>query len=232
MLALVPVFVTERYRLAAVPGLLICAVLGVWLLWRALAQRQWVLVIGYLLLLPVSTMLASIQKGDPESWALKHYSLGIRTLSLAEKAVAARDIELAKYEYARSQQELEAAFAYTPASTEINLAMGNLCLSKGDRPRAALFYKRVLAINPLHVSAMNNLGVLALENQQWQAASQIFSRILELDTASAKAHFLLGKARLGTGDVAGARVAVESAIRLQPNQKQFLQFREELDSQL
>src|SRR5204863_7749417 len=36
MAALLPVFITERYRLAAAPGLLIFAAVGLWIFWRSL----------------------------------------------------------------------------------------------------------------------------------------------------------------------------------------------------
>ncbi|MEI9897126.1 MAG: hypothetical protein WDN28_25500 [Chthoniobacter sp.] len=41
MCALLPVFVTERYRLAAVPGLMILGTAGLWIFWQNLAAAQW-----------------------------------------------------------------------------------------------------------------------------------------------------------------------------------------------
>ena len=50
MCALMPVFVTERYRLAAVPGLMILAALGLWQLWANLVRGHWLGVGAYLVL--------------------------------------------------------------------------------------------------------------------------------------------------------------------------------------
>ena len=42
MAALMPVFVTERYRLAAVPGLLLLGAYGLWKFWSFLNRARWI----------------------------------------------------------------------------------------------------------------------------------------------------------------------------------------------
>lgn len=230
MLALVPVFVTERYRLAAVPGLLVCTILGAWLFWRSLSAGRWLPSAIYLSAVGGSTAFASIPKGSPEAWALNHYSVGIRTLSVAESARASKDGGTATEAMARAERELQLAYRYAPASEETNFALGNLLLMQEKRGSAKLFYSRVLGLAPAHAGALNNLGVIALQERQWELAVRHFEAVLHTEPRSAKAHYLLATAKAESGDLAGALVAVESAIALRPQQKEFLLLHEKLKS--
>lgn len=230
MLALVPVFVTERYRLAAVPGLLVCAVLGLWLLWRSLNSGQWVPAALYLSAVIGSTAFASMPKGSPEAWALSHYSIGVRALSAAESARSAKDAGAEREAMVKAERELQLAYRHAPASGEINFALGNLSLMQEKRSSAKLFYSRVLELSSGHASALNNLGVIALQDEHWNLAASYFQAALRAEPKSAKAHYLLAKAKAKSGDLAGALAAIESAITLRPQQKEFLVLQEELKS--
>ncbi len=214
MVSLLPVFVTERYRDAAVPGLLLFASFGLWELGRGIATRRYHFTGLFFLLLCGSTAFVSIPQKDPTLWALDTYNSGLQALEARQLPLARKKIEL--------------AYAYSPENAEINFAEGNLRLAEGDRAGAKAFYAAALQLDSQHEGALNNLGVLALEEQQWKAASKLFSSALALAPEDAKGHYLLARAKLGSGDKKGALAEVEIALRLEPDQREFLELREQM----
>src|SRR5581483_2077117 len=138
MAALMPVFVTERYRMAAVPGLLILASFGIWKLWRDFIEAKWSSCAGYLTLGAASAFFVSWPQSDPGLWSLDYYNTGIKETDAGNIDAALKD--------------LERAYSYVSENSEINFALGNVWLQKGDRLKAKSFYRRAIEINPRHSS--------------------------------------------------------------------------------
>ena len=216
MAALMPVFVTERYRLAAVPGLLLMGTFGVWQMWDYLSRARWLAAGCYLALSVLAAGFVSWPQNDPGLWSLDYYNTGV-------KAIDADNLDLA-------QQNLEMAYRYVPDNSEINFALGNLWMKKEDRTRAKGFYHRALEINPRHSSAWNNVGVLAGEENKWKTAADCFQNSLAIEPNDAKTHYLLARAQLQLGNLAGARQSITESLKLKPAQKEFQQLRDEIIS--
>jgi tetratricopeptide (TPR) repeat protein len=216
MAALMPVFVTERYRLAAVPGLLLMMAYTLWELWNAIAQPRWIVAGQCAAFTTISAVFVSWPQSDPGLWSLDYYNTGI-------KALDAKNIPSA-------QRNLELAYRYVPENSEINFALGNLWLEKGDSTRAKSFYRRAIEINPRHSGAYNNLGVLAINESRWEIAAAFLRHSLEIEPSDGKTHYLLAKVYLQLGNVAGAEAEIETALRLRPQQKEFQQLRDEIAS--
>lgn len=214
MASLLSVFVTERYRLAAVPGLLLFAAFALWRLWElcanARAIRAGALVAG----IAASTVFVSIPQRDPGLWALEAYNSGWQ-------ALASGNLPLA-------QRKLELAYAYVPENAEINLALGNLWLERNDVGRARSFYEATLALDPEHKSALNNLAVLQLQAGEWQAAERSLRAALVREPHNAKTHYLLAKAAAGSGDLDTASAEATKAAELNPREPEFAAFALEL----
>ena len=217
MSALMPVFVTERYRLAAVPGLLLFMAFGMVELWDDLVHSQWIQAGSYLALSAAATVFVSWPTNDPGLWSLDYYNTGAKACDVGRLDVA--------------QKNLEIAWRYVPDNSEINFALGNLWYAKGDRTRAKQFYRRAIEINPRHSSAYNNLGVLAIEEERWDVATAFLQRSLEIEPDDAKTHYLLAKVKLTTNDIAAARKEINEALRLKPQQKEFRELAEEISKQ-
>lgn len=217
MAALMPVFVTERYRLAAVPGLLLMMAYTLWKLWNAIAQPQWIMAGQCAVLSTLSAVFVSWPQSDPGLWSLDYYNTGIKALDAKNVASAQRNLEL--------------AYRYVPDNSEINFALGNLWLEKGDSTRAKNFYRRAIEINPRHSGAYNNLGVLAINESRWDIAETFLGRSLEIEPSDAKTHYLLAKVYLQRGKIGSAKAEIETALRLRPQQKEFQQLRDEIAAQ-
>jgi hypothetical protein len=216
MTALLPVFVTERYRLAVVPGLLIFAAIGLWLFWRSLVARAYGQVALYLFLLLASTMFVSWPQRNPSLWALDAYNSGWQALEAGNLA--------------RAEKKLALARSYVPANPETNFALGNLKLVQGKRKAASSFYVATLTFDQGHRGALNNLGVMALEDHNYDAAETWFRRALLVEPRNAKTHFLLAKILWAEGRREGAQREIDFALQLEPKRREFNELKQELTS--
>jgi tetratricopeptide (TPR) repeat protein len=215
MLALLPVFITERYRLAVVPGLAVFAAWGLVMLFSNLATREFRPALSYTALLMFSTLFVSWPPRNASLWALDAYNSGWQALESGNLPLAERKLELAR--------------AYVPDNAETNFALGNLKLAQNDDARASSFYLTTLRLDPRHRGAINNLGVLALENGHPEAAEQRFREALAIDGRNPKTHFLLAKSLIAKGQNDIALAEIDRALALKPDQPEFKALREQID---
>jgi tetratricopeptide (TPR) repeat protein len=208
MMSLLGVFVTERYRLAAVPGLLLFAASGVIYLWQAYVTADYRRATGYVLLLTLATWFVSLPKRDPSLWALDNYNSGWRALESDDLVTA--------------EEKLNLAYAYVPGNAETNFALGNLHFAKNEKESARFYYLATLRLDPNHEGACNNLGVLALEEKRWSRAANFFAKAVQQDPRDAKTHYLLARAQLKRGNTDAARAEIETALQLKPHEPEFL----------
>ena len=218
LFSLLSVFVTERYRMAAVPGLLLLGAAGGWELWAAGAAANYRRVGLYLGILALSTCYVSKPQREPSLWALDSYNSGLRALQSNNLGVA--------------EERLDLAYAYVPENAELNFALGNLRLAQGRKQLAKGFYFATLQLDPRHEGSFNNLGILALEEKRWHLAANFFSKALEANPRDAKTLYLLAQAHFQAGELELARAQIDQAIRLNPKQPEFLALQEEIEQKL
>jgi len=215
MLALLPVFTTERYRLPIVPGLAVFAAFGLVTLFSNLAAGNVRPVLSYAMLLVVSTLFVSWPQRGLSLWALDAYNSGWQALESGNLSLAERKLELAR--------------AYVPDNAETNFALGNLKLAQNDTSAASSLYLTTLHLDPRHHGAINNLGVLALENGQPEVAEQRFREALAIDGRNPKTHILLAKTLIAKGQNGNARAEIDRALALKPDQPEFKELREQIE---
>jgi Flp pilus assembly protein TadD len=214
MSALLPVFITERYRLAAVPGLLLLMSGGLWGLWTFLCSGKWLKASAYLSTAAAAAAFVSWPNPDASLYALDYYNTGIK------------DIESGKLQ--RAGENLGIAYRYVPDNAEFNFAMGNLCLKKEERTRAKYFFRRTLELDPRHASAYNNLGVLAMEEKRWPLARQFIASSIALEPDDPKKYYLLARVELELQHPDLALAAVGKALIMQPEQREFTNLKTEI----
>jgi Tetratricopeptide repeat len=215
MFALLPVFTTERYRLPVVPGLLILGAYGIADCWRNFGIGQLRPAVAYATLLCLSTSFVSWPQTDPTLWALDPYNSGIRALDSGDLTFA--------------RQKLDLAYAYSAENAEVNFAKGNLQLAIGDSAGAKKFYRLALHLDPHHAGVFNNLGVLALQENDWKVAADFFKEALAESPKDPKIYYLLANAHLNSGDRDRARVDIAQAISLDPARPQFRALQQQID---
>jgi tetratricopeptide (TPR) repeat protein len=215
MFALLAVFITERYRLVTVPGLLIFAALGLSILWSRIVTGELASAAVYVAFLVASTFFVAWPQRDPSLWALDAYNSGWQALE-------SKNLELA-------ERKLAIAHAYVPDNSETLFALGNLRLAQDNPKSATTFYHEVLTIDKRHKGAFNNLGVIALDSADYDAAELWFRRAADVDPRNAKTHFLLAKALLAKSDRGSAQSEINAAISLKAGQPEFLELKKEID---
>src|SRR5438270_8336374 len=215
MFALLGVFITERYRLVAVPGLLIFAALGLAILRKAFAAREFKNAAIYLALLTLATIFVAWPQRDRSLWALDAYNSGWQALE-------SHNLPLA-------EKRLAVAYAYVPENSETLFALGNLRFAQNDPSADNWFYHCVLNLDPDHKGAFNNLGVIALDAKEYAEAEKWFRHAEDLDPRNAKTHFLLAKTLLAKNDRRTARVEIDTAIGLKPDQPEFKDLKEQIE---
>jgi tetratricopeptide (TPR) repeat protein len=213
--AILPVFVTERYRLAVVPGLLLFAAFGLWTFWESCALGKGRNIALYLATLALAAFLVTLPQGDPAPWALQFYNTGSQALSESD--------------WTRAQIDLERASAYAPQNAEINLALGNLWLEQGNLRKAEAYYLDVIRGDPRHKRALSNLGLLAASEKRWETAIRFFEGALEIEPNDAKTHYLYARALFGSGKTKEALSEMEIALRLNPDQRDYQQFHKQIE---
>lgn len=214
MLALLPVFVTERYRLAAAPGILLGAA---WIsveIWKQLMARRYFRSVALATCVVVVAWFVSWPLRDPSLWALDDYNSGWNALENNK-------LQLAEHRLLR-------AYAYVPGNSEINFAIGNLRLAQGNPTSAVSFYLTTLQLNPQHPGAFNNLGLIALEGRHFEQAVDLLGHSIRQDPDDAKTHYLLATAYLRIGKKSEALSEIAIALRLDPKQPAFAKLRDEI----
>jgi Tetratricopeptide repeat len=207
MAAVLPVFVTERYRLAAAPGLLLFAAFGLMAFWQSCSSGSYRRLATYLGLLLAAAIFVTLPRKEPSLWAMEAYNSG-------RQALDSNNLPLAEL-------HLQRAYSYVPDNAETNFALGNLRLAQGDTAGAKSFYRAALQADGKHKGALNNLGVLALEERRWETAIKFFHASIQSDPADAKTHYLLARAELENGNATTALAEIQIALRLQPEQPEF-----------
>lgn len=215
MFALLAVFITERYRLVAVPGLLIFAAFGLSLLWQKIATGEFGFAAVYLAILVPSAVFVGWPQRDPSLWALDAYNAGWQALESDNLSLA--------------ETKLGVARAYVPQNSETLFALGNLRIAQGDPSAASAFYQAVIALDPKHKGAFNNLGVIALDASEFDTAEKWFRHAEDVDPRNAKTHFLLAKAFLGKNDRQSAKAEIDAAVDLKPDQAEFKALKQEIE---
>jgi len=202
MASLLPVFVTERYRMLALPGLCLFAAwfaVTTVLQLRSGAWRFPALAAAGLL---VTAPLILWPCREPRLLALEPYNSGVHAL--------------ARGDWVRAEPKLVRAEALVPDNEEVQFALGNLRLDQGDSLEARSRYRRALELNPRHEGAWNNLGVIALREKRWELAEYFCRASLEIDADDAKTLMLLASSLDGQGRTAETPALRQRALELDP----------------
>ena len=141
MLALIPAFVNERYRLPAVPGLLVLAAFFLFELWDRIRLLDWPKIAIAGVALTVATVFVSLPPIDPALRSVDDFKAGRR--------------ELIANDFALAEKRLRLAAAAAVAPPMINSLVANLFAEEarekwknGDRVNAVATITEAERINP------------------------------------------------------------------------------------
>ena len=230
-LSVVLFFVTGRYRLPAVPVLLLFAACGVRVLWHR--PRPGLAAFAALL------VFCNVATGamDPAGNAHEHYYLGyayeerdmpahaarhyrramVRDPSFAEPllALAALHGEAERYDEAMDlyRQYLKAQ----PHDADVRFLLGHTALLARHYDEAAAAYSEVAAVRPNWAAAHGGLGYALLMTDQPQRAAQCYRRTLELNPDSTLVRYQLARLYAEQGQHRAASVEFEQLVQREPH---------------
>lgn len=118
----------------------------------------------------------------------------------------------------RASKVLVSALSHSSVSQTPGFhALVGYCFSQlGELAKSEEHYKIAIEADPKSVEANCGLCKAALERQEWDKAVDLALNATELAFGSPYAHFCLGQALAGIGDLPASRIALETAIRLEP----------------
>jgi tetratricopeptide (TPR) repeat protein len=96
------------------------------------------------------------------------------------------------------------------------LSQGNKCAARGENSEAITFYRELLALNPRHPEALNNLGATLSRLGGYSEAEEIFRRTIRMYPDFADANSNLGLLLRCSGRVAEAETWLRHAIKINP----------------
>ncbi|MGA7524572.1 MAG: tetratricopeptide repeat protein [Acidobacteriaceae bacterium] len=95
-------------------------------------------------------------------------------------------------------------------------ALGNLSVERGDQKTAEAAFRRVLTLDPSDLTALSNLGVLLAKQSRFAESVAMLHRAFDRNRDIAGLAMNLARVQCMTGDSAGVRSTLQSALTLNP----------------
>lgn len=234
-LSVVLFFVTGRYRLPAVPVLLLFAACGVRVLWHR-PRPELAAFAALLVFCNVATgamdsagnahehyyLGYAYEERDMPAHAARHYRRAmVRDPSFAEPllALAALHGEAERYDEAMAlyRQYLRAQ----PHDADVRFLLGHTALLARRYDEAAAAYSEVAAVRPNWAAAHGGLGYALLMTDQPQRAAQCYRRTLELNPDSTLVRYQLARLYAEQGQHRAARDEFEQLVQREPHMPEY-----------
>jgi tetratricopeptide (TPR) repeat protein len=81
------------------------------------------------------------------------------------------------------------------------------------------FYERTLSLNPDYVDALNNLGVIHIQNRRYSAARESFAKAIRLRPDYVDSHYNLACLHALEGEVSQSLIHLKRAVSLDQSVK-------------
>jgi tetratricopeptide (TPR) repeat protein len=201
--SVVAFFVTARYRLPAVPLLILFACFaGSWIKERLL-KRQWRVAVpvgGFLFLVGWGLNAGAVTLTDD---AQEQFYLGL--------AYARKDM------VARAVIELNKVLELDPDHYDGRFKLAELSIQLGNVAQAKEHYRYLIEQNPPDTASRRNLANLHLQEGSIEAALALFREIISLEPEAARSYFGLAGAHRVDGNFTEAETAYKKALALNPD---------------
>lgn len=104
-------------------------------------------------------------------------------------------------------------------SAAFDFILANLYFQQSELKQARGHYQRAIAKHPAFRRAYQNLGLLEVQSEQFQAATRALSQAMELGAVDGRAYGLLGYCHLALDQYYPAEIAYRQAMLMQPQQR-------------
>ncbi|MEO0025531.1 MAG: tetratricopeptide repeat protein [candidate division WOR-3 bacterium] len=200
-LSFIPFFVTDRYRLPAVPFYLLLAVAGVRNFFRSERRERTFagLIFACALILFNLNLAGAGRKSDPAQNLFQ---------------AAAGWYETGRLE--RAQQAIEQALELDSATNILSLR-ATMLLEQNRIAEARRIAQAAVRLHPQEADAWGIAGNVYAAAGELDSARLMYERVIELDPYGPEGWNNLGNLHLSTGELARARFCYEQALRNSPN---------------
>ena len=230
-LSVVLFFVTGRYRLPAIPVLLLFAACGVRVLWH----RPWpalAAVAGLLVFCNVATgamdregnahehyyLGYAYEERDMPAHAARHYRRAIaRDSTFAEPLLALAALHGEAERYGKAMDLYRRYLKTQPNDVDVRFLLGHTALLARRYDAAAAAYSEVAAARPNWAAAHGGLGYALLMTDQPQRAARSYSRTLELNPDSTLVRYQLARLYAEQGQHREAIAEFEQLVQREPH---------------
>jgi len=234
-LSVVLFFVTGRYRLPAVPVLLLFAACGVRLLW----QRPWPTLAALAALLVFCNAATgamdrqgnahehyyrgyAYEKRDMPAHAARHYRRALgRDPNFAEPLLALAALHGEAERYGKAMDFYRRYLKAQPHDADVRLLLGHTALLARHYDAAAAAYSEVAAARPNWAAAHGSLGYALLMADQPQRAARAYSRTLELNPDSTLVRYQLARLYAAEGQNREAIAEFEQLVQREPHAAEY-----------
>ncbi len=201
MAAVVAFFVCARYRMVAVPVMVLLAGYAAVVLVRELRMR-WLGVLPYAVLLAVAAVLVNVD------W-----------YGISSKSYARDDYELALVLRREGRLDecmrlLNAARAARPDDPDVPFQMGVTLLRLGENDRAAEAFEEAAALEPGYALTWFNLGISNMRRGDASAAVEAYEKALEMNPSYWEAAHAVGRVLEEAGRLEEAVQAYTRSLNL------------------
>ena len=230
-LSVILFFVTGRYRLPAVPVLLLFAACGVRVLWH----RPWPALVACAALLVFCNVATGAM--DQEGNAHEHYYLGYayeerdmpahaarhyrraiaRDPTFAEPLLAFAALHAEAERYGKAIDLYRRYLETQPNDVDVRFLLGHTALLARHYDEAAAAYSEVAAARPNWAAAHGGLGYALLMADQPQRAARAYSRTLELNPDSTLVRYQLARLYAEQGQYREAIAEFEQLVQREPH---------------
>jgi len=230
-LSVVLFFVTGRYRLPAVPVLLLFAACGVRTLWH----RPWPALVACAALLVFCNVATgamdregnahehyylgyAYEERDMPAHAARHYGRAIaRAPNFAEPLLALAALHAEAERYGKAIDLYRRYLKTQSNDVDVRFLLGHTALLARRYDEAAAAYSEVAAARPNWAAAHGGLGYALLMADQPQRAAQSYSRTLELNPDSTLVRYQLARLFAAQGQNREAIAEFEQLVQREPH---------------
>lgn len=206
--SVLPAFVTERYRLLAVPALLLTAGFGALGFLEARDRR--IAGAAGLIAACLAGWVACSATRPPGVELLADYNTAVRLLNAGLRQEALPLVEAVERSGA--------------SNAEVALLLGNFWRDAGEPKRAMRHYRDAIQRDPGLTRAWNNAAVLAIAEKAWPQAAALVGQLLRQAPGDSRSHYYAAQVAEAQGDWAKAAAAIREALRLRPGEPTYLEF--------
>jgi tetratricopeptide (TPR) repeat protein len=135
-------------------------------------------------------------------------------MAASKKAEERGDLARLKKEYAVAEGYYQTAIHDSRKDANLYNKLGIVELQRSERGAARRDFSQALKIDPQFVSAINNLGAVALLDKRYKIAADYFKQALAKDESVASTHLNLAEAWLGMGEADHAMTEYARALEL------------------